>query len=330
MPARKLLLILTLFCLFATIMQAQTASPAQEVILFTINDFVTLRAGDYAKVKAGKYDALPSPITDKRIVSIKVPPGMKVTLYDRKNCLGEPFEVYSDIKDLRVLNLFGKIGSLKVENTPKNISQQFISLNNINEAFCPTSVTRGDREFDGHGPRMKCDVKLRITDEGKSITADITFSAQETQHDWSTTEGKWSKKVYDVVDSKKRIVNIDYDDYAVVEFVGNAAGAQGEIGSARPISGHEEFWKEMEKKYGINLAVYRSKMSQNYVKGLGGGYGNNSVYILPPMKGRVVSKFHLAGDTGGPDISNDRSNCQDDTRIEKIEFNRIYVQIEQR
>ena len=45
----------------------------------------------------------------------------------------------------------------------------------------------------------------------------------------------------------------------------------------------------------------------------------NTVVQVPPVAGTLVKFFHIVGDTGGPDISND-DNGNDDTRIVKIEF----------
>src|SRR5262245_41768007 len=104
--------------------------PAQYVKLFK---YPTFYEKDFATLKPGKYDTVPAPIGDKKLAAIKVPAGMKVILYDRKNCMGTSFEVYSDIENLRVFGLYGNVSSLKVETTTQNIEQRFITLDNINE-----------------------------------------------------------------------------------------------------------------------------------------------------------------------------------------------------
>jgi hypothetical protein len=48
---------------------------------------------------------------------------------------------------------------------------------------------------------------------------------------------------------------------------------------------------------------------------------------LPSVDGALVKFFHIVGDTGGPDISDD-NNCNDDTRIVKIEFFPAKVKLE--
>lgn len=45
----------------------------------------------------------------------------------------------------------------------------------------------------------------------------------------------------------------------------------------------------------------------------------NTVVQEPAVEGVLVKFFHIVGDTGGPDISDD-DNCNDNTRIAKIEF----------
>jgi hypothetical protein len=44
--------------------------------------------------------------------------------------------------------------------TPK---PETIRLDDISEWLCPQALTRGDREFDGHGPKVKCNVTLSLS-----------------------------------------------------------------------------------------------------------------------------------------------------------------------
>lgn len=317
-----------LFMLASAILFISMVTAAQEVTLYKFHSYF---GKDLFIAKPGRYDSVPKPLTDNNVSSLKVPGGLKITLYENKNCMGESFEFYADVKDLRIYSMLGKISSFKVEKNTRNITQQFITLDNINEALCPSALLRGDREFDGHGPRMKCDVKIRISDDGKAILADIFLSAQETQHDWSTTEARWTKKVYEVFESNKKIVKIDMNERSVVEWLGSAAGGETGFGNMGPIVGYSEFTKEMKRKYpDTNFDIWWKQKKRVNASAIGGGYGNNSVDIMPPMQGRLVNKFYLVGDTGGADISDDEGNCRDDTRIEKIEFNKVFVQVEQR
>lgn len=47
--------------------------------------------------------------------------------------------------------------------------------------------TRGDREYDGNGPRVNANVELNYT--SSSISALVTMSAEETKSDWTTASG---------------------------------------------------------------------------------------------------------------------------------------------
>jgi hypothetical protein len=317
-----------LFMLVLVLLLANVQAIAQEVTLYRFQGFYTGK--EYFVAKPGRYDSIPKPLTDNNILSIKVPAGLKVTLYENRNCMGDAFEFYSDQNDLRKFTINGKISSFKVEKNQRNITQQFITLDNINEAFCPSAVSRGDREFDGNGPRMKCDVTLRISPDRKAIFADITFFAQETKDNWSTTEGKWSKKVYEVFESNKTIVKIDMNERSGVEWISGSALAEAGFGATKPITSNQPFWDEMKRKFpGTNFQVYVKQVRYLHGGLAVGNYGNNTVYVLPPMQGKLVNRFYLVGDTGGPDISED-TDCRDDTRVEKIEFNKVFVQIEQK
>lgn len=48
--------------------------------------------------------------------------------------------------------------------------------------------TRGDREFDGNGPRITCWVKLNLSQDKKNLRAEMYMKAKETKSDWSTAE----------------------------------------------------------------------------------------------------------------------------------------------
>jgi hypothetical protein len=56
--------------------------------------------------------------------------------------------------------------------------------------------TRGDSEFDGHGPNVYCSVKL-VHDENK-VNAVIYMKAEETKKDWTTAAGQITHTLYTV------------------------------------------------------------------------------------------------------------------------------------
>ena len=66
---------------------------------------------------------------------------------------------------------------------------------------------------------------MRISPDGSKLFADVTFWAQETVHDWSTTEGQWTKLVYEAPYGKK-IAEIISDKASRTQFVSPAAGFQ--------------------------------------------------------------------------------------------------------
>jgi hypothetical protein len=202
-----------------------------------------------------------------------------------------------------------------------------IRLNDIDEWLCPKDVLRGDREFDGHGPRIKCEVSVSIEDDGKALYAYIYFWAQETQHDWSTTERRWRKKVYDAPFGKT-ITAIHSDRASRTQFISPRGGS--DIGF--PIGDVSAALNSFLDGVGgsISAAVLASfgippgetiafaKLISGYTN-----YGDTVVKI-PPVEGALVRFFHIVGDTGSADISDD-DNCNADTRIVKLEFNPVSV-----
>lgn len=209
--------------------------------------------------------------------------------------------------------------------------QATIKLEDINEWLCPKALLRGDREFDGNGPKIKCEVEIRLSSNGREIWADIKFWAQETVHDWSTTQGTWTRKVYDAPYGKA-ISKIVSNTASRTEFVSQPAGFQFLVPGADVHSGINKFFeghaipfdvlkahgvvpKEVVDAHGAPLKLTGeviNNLVSSYFKG-------NTVYKVPSLDGALVKFFHIVGDTGGNDISDD-DNCNDDTRIEKIEF----------
>lgn len=211
--------------------------------------------------------------------------------------------------------------------------QTTINLEPIVGWLCPQNVVVGDREFDGHGPKIKCEVKLRISGDKTSLWADISFWAQETQYNWSETSGNWSKKVYDAPYGKKI-------GYIAPEYMGSRgtyisqpAGFQLIIPGRDATTAMKTFFdgsiiaEAVLIAHGIPAAgtidpftrsLLINKLVLTYTS------RGNTVMQVPPIEGKLVNFFHIVGDTGGADISTD-TDCNDDTRIEKIEFLPIKV-----
>ena len=202
-----------------------------------------------------------------------------------------------------------------------------VNLRDIVEQRCPKQMYGGDREFDGHGPRINCRAQLSIGDGGRALYANVSIVAKETTHDWSETRGSWNFKVYDAP-SGKQITKIASDNFSETEFTSGAAGFQllfpGSDVSAvlNQIfnAAQSALVKEILKKYNIDIndAVQVGRFIAAFVN------NGNTCYKVPPVRGTAVKTFEIVGDTGGSDISDD-DNCNDDTRIVKITFNAARV-----
>jgi hypothetical protein len=214
------------------------------------------------------------------------------------------------------------LNTIRVKLMPTAGSQGIstVQLETIDEWLCPNKLARGDREFDGHGPRIKSEVKLRIGPGGRTLLADISFSATETQHDWSTTQGNWTKTVYEAPYGKK-ITEIMSDKASRTQFISPAAGFQFLVPGNDVKQVVNTFFDNMTiegavmKAFGLDPS--KRGDASKLVRGLSSS-GNTMVQV-PPVEGALVKYFYIVGDTGGPDISDD-NNCNDDTRIVKIEF----------
>lgn len=160
-----------------------------------------------------------------------------------------------------------------------------ITLQNITN-LCPSNHTRGDREFNGNGPLIDLIITLSIQNNGAEIWANINFKATETKSDWSTVEGIWDFRVFTSPDGR-RIKDILNDKVTV-------------------------FNQVLHTGVGPQLIFNNNKTNQNYIDSLDKG-------VWSP-----VLNVRLVGDTGGDDISTD-NNCDDDTRIEEINFRQISV-----
>ncbi len=208
----------------------------------------------------------------------------------------------------------------------KNTSTS-ITLTDIDEWLCPKDLKRGDREFDGNGPRIKCEVSLSIGDGGRALYADIYFWAQETKHDWSTTEGRWRKKVYDAPYGKT-ITSINSDKASRTQFVSPAGGFQFLVPGADVAKTVNDFLdgaggaisSAVLASFGIPPGDFQA-VARLVTGAINSG---NTVVRVPAIEGTLVKFFHIVGDTGGADISDD-DNCNDDTRIVKLEFNPVSV-----
>ncbi len=279
--------------------------------------------GESRFFRPGRYNWNQLGLPNDEVSSLKIPAGMSVKLYADSEFAGPGITVTSNVACLADQDFNDKTSSFEVFNGAVST----VRVDDIDEWLCPKAVVRGDREFDGHGPRIKCNVSLRIGDEGRALYAEIYFWAKETVHDWSETERRWSKKVYDAPIGK-RITQIVSDRESRTQFISPAAGFQFLVpGSdvAATVNGFLDgvggtITNVLLTSYGINPNDIRA-----FAGLITGAINNgNTVVRVPSVEGRLVKFFHIVGDTGGPDISDD-DNCNDDTRIVKLEFNEVQV-----
>ena len=112
---------------------------------------------------------------------------------------------------------------------PCETKEAFIRAAPLTEFIPPR--TRGDSEFDGHGPRVRISVELlnRLT----HIDALITMTAEETSSDWTTASGAQIQNVYpappnfrieNFVSAPSHFVEYIDTDHAVDEKYGSPGG----------------------------------------------------------------------------------------------------------
>jgi hypothetical protein len=142
--------------------------------------------------------------------------------------------------------------------------------------YCPSKLLGGDREFGGHGPEIWAWIKLTIVDK-KHIDATVYMHARETTSDWSETEGTWSKRLY-TAPAGYEIAAIESGKYSEVHYV---------------------------SKPGVSAFS-----PAGLVQAIGGARGSE----VPFKDDGLVRRWHIVGDTGGGDISDD-DNPHDDTQV---------------
>ncbi|HKZ65480.1 MAG TPA: hypothetical protein VJ111_03955, partial [Chitinophagaceae bacterium] len=207
-----------------------------------------------------------------------------------------------------------------VVTPPASSSVTTIRLEDITEALCPQRVISGDREFDGHGPRVQSTVRLRISPNKTSLIADLNLLAKETTADWSNTRGDWSRVVYKAPAGKK-ITEIVSDKVSTTKFISPPGGFQFLVPGADVAKALYTFLDYTDIKSAVLKAFGYGPNEKSALSVLVRGTidNGNTVVQVPSVDGALVKFFHIVGDTGGPDISDD-NNCNDDTRIVKIEF----------
>lgn len=195
--------------------------------------------------------------------------------------------------------------------------------------LCPQRLIGGDREFGGHGPEMKCSVTIRVSPDKQSILADLKLWAKETAPNYSETDESWTRMVYQAPYGRKidRILSDTYSGCSILSPPGGfqfiVPGPGGDIGQKMlQLYRNTLPSDKVLSNFGVPVSQLNDYLRKQFISQLTKTYssgGNTVVQSMPNMGGTLVKYFHIVGDTGGDDISND-SNCKDDTRIEKIEF----------
>lgn len=113
-------------------------------------------------------------------------------------------------------------GNTPYRNTDNEVH---VFLNDITQTLCPKTLTQGDREFAGHGPRIVTIVRLNPVNSGTQIEAEIEFTATETVSDFSQVKETFRKIVF-TAPRGKRITQILSPAETRVEFVSPSGGTQ--------------------------------------------------------------------------------------------------------
>lgn len=153
--------------------------------------------------------------------------------------------------------------------------------------LCPL-LTKGDREFGGHGPEVTCKVTLRITADKLGVEAVIEMTAKETGGGDTEAKGSWVRRIYTAPGGTK-VTRINGSVVSTARFVSGGAGS--EFGSCNE---------------GL---VYNSATGQIQISG------------------NIIKAIIMVGDTGGPDVTANPNDCRCDTKISKIDFNPISVMV---
>lgn len=85
--------------------------------------------------------------------------------------------------------------------------------------LCPSKVGNGDREFAGHGPRIKATAHIFMKRQ-REVWIEFTLHAKETKSDWSEARGKWTYKLWEVPPDYK-ILNVHPLGLTKISYISN-------------------------------------------------------------------------------------------------------------
>ena len=102
-----------------------------------------------------------------------------------------------------------------IQKAPKICQTSYYTFQPARISYMPPK-TRGDAEFDGHGPSVNASVTL--LNYGSSVVAKVYMKAAETQSDWTTGEGTKYFTLY-TADPGKHIESIVGSTYASYSYI---------------------------------------------------------------------------------------------------------------
>jgi hypothetical protein len=230
-----------------------------------------------------------------------------------------------------------------------------VSPDHIDEApLVPKQkLGNGDREFGGNGPHMTASARVFISPDKRQIKATIGFRARETKHDWSETQGEWTRTIFTAPAGKKikqLLGAVDENGVAVradacsgaavhtclisnVSFPGDKPAGFQIFG---PTSDFKEFVRALAEIVTVACGLLDDENDREQCNDIKGDIARevaamreseNHVYIKDPDNKGPVRVFALVGDTGGDDISTD-DNPKDDTRVNAVFFNKLRIRYE--
>lgn len=293
----------------------RTVSSYQRPSNFTLEDagdgFVHILIGSRRDKKylvlerlRGKYRT--RSLTDPDQGTLESAINLKWRLISTKNGFNNTFRIRSALNGvyLTLEEVGGNIGSRLAFTDEESSARKWtlgkastpiaFTKNHANLAIgelCPTTLTRGDREFNGNGPKVSGSAELVISGGRRAptrILALIEFKAEETQDNWSSVENDF-------------IVTLLENPYAW---------------RAKRITSPYYNVSTFEKVFG--------QYKRSLLNTTADSTGDRAISRSGPLRDIVIR-----GDTGGNDIS-DNSECSDDTKVERMAFNTLQVEYEYR
>jgi hypothetical protein len=137
---------------------------------------------------------------------------------------GNKWNIFNQNRVAMPVNAKFMVSSFNSSGYVNRDNEVHVFLNDINEILCPQTVTRGDREFNGNGPRIQTNVTLQIRNNIE-IWAIINFTATETVSDFSTTNAVFERRIF-TSPNNRTIAQIITPATTNVDFITPSAGMQ--------------------------------------------------------------------------------------------------------